>query len=298
MGTCDERPARYSLLPADTIGPVDSSRSASETTSSGHIGRLLRHWRMTRRVAQLALAVQAEVSARHLSYIEGGRALPSREMILRLADVLQIPLRERNTLLLAAGYAPLYHETDINTPEMAEARRAVEYILAQQDPFPAIVLDRHWNVLMTNAATQRFLALFPECEQPQPANSLRLIFHPRGLRPFVLHWEEVASRMIQRLQREAAANPTDTRTGALLEELLSYPGVSSRWRTPDLDRPPTPLLSICYQRDAQAYRFFSTITTFGTAQDITLQELRIECFFPADEATRTAITRLKESGPT
>jgi transcriptional regulator with XRE-family HTH domain len=250
---------------------------------------------MTRRVAQLALAVEAEVSARHLSYIEGGRALPSREMILRLADVLQIPLRERNTLLLAAGYAPLYHETDINTPEMAEARRAVEYILAQQDPFPALVLDRHWNVLMTNAATQRFLGLFPECERPQPPNALRLIFHPRGLRPFVLNWEEVASRMIQRLQREAAANPADTRTGALLEELLSYPGVSSRWRTPDLDRPPTPLLSICYQRNDQTYRFFSTITTFGTAQDITLQELRIECFFPADETTRTAMAGLKES---
>src|SRR3982074_3695507 len=152
---------------------VDSSRAVPETSSSGHIGRLLRHWRMTRRVAQLALAVQAEGSARHLRYIEGGRALPSREMILRLADVLQIPLRERNTLLLAAGYAPLYHETDINTPEMAEARRAVEFILAQQDPYPAIVLDRHWNVLMANAATQRFLALFPECE-PQPANALRL----------------------------------------------------------------------------------------------------------------------------
>ena len=121
-----------------------------------------------------------------------------------------------------------------------------------------------------------------------------LIFHPRGLRPFILNWEEVAARLIQRLQREAAANPADTRTGALLEELLGYPGVSSRWRTPDLDRPPTPLLSICYQRDAQAYRFFSTIATFGTAQDITLQELRIECFFPADETTRTAITRLKE----
>jgi transcriptional regulator with XRE-family HTH domain len=273
---------------------VGSSRAASENISSGHIGRLLRHWRMTRRVAQLDLAVQTEVSTRHLSYIEGGRALPSREMILRLAEGLQIPLRERNTLLLAAGYAPLYHETDLNTAEMAEARRAVEFILTQQEPYPAVVLDRHWNLLLTNAATRRFLALFPECDPPQPQNSLRLIFHPRGLRPFILNWEEVAARLIQRLQREAAANPADTRTGALLEELLGYPGVSSRWRTPDLDRPPTPLLSICYQRDAQAYRFFSTIATFGTAQDITLQELRIECFFPADETTRTAITRLKE----
>src|SRR5882724_7517144 len=172
--------------------PVVSSRAASETT--GHIGRLLRHWRMTRRVAQLDLAVQIEVSTRHLSYIESGRALPSREMILRLAEGLQIPLRERNTLLLAAGYAPLYHETDLNTPEMAEARRAVEFILAQQDPYPAIALDRHWNLLMANAATRRFLALFPECDPPEPANSFRLIFHPRGLRPFIVQWEEVAAR--------------------------------------------------------------------------------------------------------
>src|SRR5882672_3781389 len=120
---------------------------------------------MNPRGAQAPLGVPAEGPTRDLSYIRGGRALPSREMILRLADVLQIPLRERNTLLLAAGYAPLYHETDINTPEMAEARRAVEYILAQQDPYPAIVLDRHWNVLMTNAPTERFLALFLECDR-------------------------------------------------------------------------------------------------------------------------------------
>jgi len=214
-------------------------------------------------------------------------------MIVRLADGLQIPLRERNTLLLAAGYAPLYHETDLNTAEMEEARRAVEFILAQQEPYPAIVLDRHWNLLLANAAAGRFRALFPECNPPQPANSLRLILHPRGLRPFILNWEEVASRMMQRLQREAAANPADTRTGALLQEVLGYPGVSSRWQTPDLDRPPSPLLPIRYQRDDQVYSFFSTITTFGTPQDITLQELRIECFFPADETTRAAITHLK-----
>jgi transcriptional regulator with XRE-family HTH domain len=247
---------------------------------------------MVRRIAQLALAVEAEVSTRHLSYIEGGRAHPSREMILRLAEALQIPLRERNTLLLAAGYAPLYQETDLNTPEMAEARRAVEFILAQQEPYPAIVLDRRWNLLMANDATHRFLALFPECAPPGPANSLRLIFHPQGLRPFIENWEELAARLIQRLHRDAAAYPADTRTRALLEDLLGYPGTSSRWCTPDLDHPPTPLLPICYRREGRTFRFFSTITTFGTPQDITLQELRIECFFPADEATRIALTQL------
>jgi len=261
---------------------------------TGHVGRLLRHWRAVRRVAQLALAVEADVSARHLSYVEGGRAQPSRQMVLRLAEALQIPLRERNTLLLAAGYAPLFRETDLNTPEMAEARRAVEFILAQQEPFAAIVLDRHWNQLMANSATRRFLELFPECVPPGPANSLRMMFHPQGLRPFVQGWEDVAARLIQRLHREAAANPADPKLGALLEELLGYPGVPSRWGTPDLDRPPAPLLPLCFQRGGQTLRFFSTITTFGTPQDITLQELRIECFFPADEATRAAIVRLRD----
>ncbi len=248
-------------------------------------------------MAQLTLAVEAEVSARHLSYIEGGRAQPSREMILRLSEALQIPLRERNTLLLAAGYAPLYRKTDLSSPELVEARSAVEFILAQQEPYPAIVLDRHWNVLMANAATERFLALFPECAAPGPRNGPRLMFHPQGLRPFVENWEDVAARLIQRLHREAAANPADTDTRALLEELLAYPGVPERWRMPDLDQPPTPLLPVCYQREGQPFRFFSTITTFGTPQDITLQELRIESFFPADETTRTALVRLAGCRP-
>ncbi|MGH8865445.1 MAG: helix-turn-helix domain-containing protein, partial [Burkholderiales bacterium] len=149
----------------------------------GHIGLLLRQWRATRRISQLDLALEAGVSARHLSYVETGRAQPSWEVVLRLAEALQVPLRERNTLLLAAGYAPLYAETGLNTPEMAEARRAVEIILAQQEPYPAIAIDRHWNILISNAATGRFLSLFPGCVLSEPLNGPRLIFHPQGLRP-------------------------------------------------------------------------------------------------------------------
>jgi hypothetical protein len=177
-------------------------------------------------------------------------------------------------------------------PTWDEARRALEFILAQQEPYPAIVLDRHFNLLMMNAATRRFLALFPECQASGPANGPRLIFDPRGLRPFVQNWEEVATRLLQRLHREIAANPADTAASALLEELLGYPDVPGRWRTPDLDRPPAPLLPICYRRGDLTFRFFSTITTFGTPQDVTLQELRIEAFFPADEPTRAALQRL------
>lgn len=257
---------------------------------SGHIGALLRHWRTARHISQLDLALEADISTRHLSYVETGRAHPSREMVLRLAESLQVPLRERNSLLLAAGYAPLYSETGLEAPEMAEARRAVEFILAQQEPFPAFVLDRHWNLLIMNGATTRFLALFPECTLSGQPNALRFIFHPQGLRPFVKNWEEIARRLIQRVHREATGNPPDHETKALLNELLSYPDVPSRWRMPDLESSPAPLLTISYGREGQTMRFFSTITTFGTPQDAVLQELRIECYFPADEATRAAFT--------
>lgn len=287
-----KRPTLAASAPFSLYTPVVNTSTAAQATRSpnGHAGRLLRLWRAARHVSQLDLSLNANISARHLSYVESGRARPSREMVLRLADALQVPLRERNTLLLSAGYAPLYRETDLSTPEMVEARRAVEFILAQQEPYPAIVLDRRWNVLLTNLAARRFLARFPECAPPGPANGPRLMFHPQGLRPFVENWEDVAVRMIQRLHREAAANPSDAAARELLDELLGYPDVPSRWRMPDMDGMPDPLWPICYRRGEQTFRFFSTITTFGTPQDVTLQELRIECFFPADEATRTALT--------
>jgi len=259
--------------------------------ASGHVGELIRHWRTVRAISQLALAMQAEISTRHLSYLEAGRAIPSREMILRLSEALQIPLRERNILLLAGGYAPLYRETDINTPEMAEARRALEFILAQQEPYPAIVLDRHWNLLMRNGATRRFFALFLE-SAPPVANGTRLMFHPQGLRPYVQNWEEVAARIILRLHREVAANPADAGTRALLEELLGYPDIPSRWRTPNFDASPAPAWSVCYRKGERIFRFFSVLATFGAPQDVTLQELRIESFFPADEPTRLALVQL------
>jgi hypothetical protein len=182
-------------------------------------------------------------------------------------------------------YAPLYREIGLNAPELAQARRAVEFILAQQEPYPAIALDRHWNMVMANAATHRFFTLFPECVMPQPPNVLKLIFDPQGLRPFVENWEDVASRVINRVHREVAGAPPDAGLRALLKELLGYPGVPQRWSTSDLERPLAPLLDVAYKRNELKLRFFSTITTFGTPQDVTLQELRIESFFPADDVT-------------
>lgn len=251
------------------------------------VGRLIQHWRRVRKKSQLALALQAGVSARHLGFLEVGRANPSREMVLLLAGVLDVPLRERNALLLAAGYAPIYRETGLDAPEMQHARTAVGLILQHQEPYPAVVMDRHWNMLMSNRAAERFFGqLLPPPSGDSPANIIRLMFDPAGLRPFVANWESVAEALVQRVHREALGGVPDGRTAALLEEVLAYPGVPARWRSPDLLAPfPRPYLAVQFRKGSLAQDFFSTVTTLGTPLDITLQEIRIECFFPADERT-------------
>jgi transcriptional regulator with XRE-family HTH domain len=257
-------------------------------------GVLLRRWRAVRRLSQLGLALDADISTRHLSCIETGRAQPSREMVLRLAEALQVPLRERNALLLAAGYAPLYRHRGLDAPELEAARRAVDFLVAQLEPNPVLVLDRYWNVLRMNDGAKRILALFPGCDSVMPLNGPRLVFHPQGLRPFIENWEVVAARIIQRVHHEAADNPSDETLKRFLEELLSYPNVPSRWRMLDLDDAPPPFLTINYKWNNSTLRLFSTLTTLGTPLDVALQELRIEALFPADEATRTVVNRLAE----
>ena len=236
---------------------------------------------------------------RHLSCVETGRAQPSREMVLRLAEALQVPLRERNALLLAAGYAPLYRYTnldtpDLDTPEAEAAARAVELLMAQLEPYPVLVLDRHWNTLKMNAGAKRFLALFPGCDSGTPHNGVRLVFQPQGLRPFIENWDVVAARIIRRLHREVADNPSDEKLKRLLQELLDYREVPSRWRMPDLDGAAPPFLTINYRCKNSTFRFFSLLTSLGTPLDVGLQELRIESFFPADEATRILVNRLTD----
>jgi transcriptional regulator with XRE-family HTH domain len=253
-------------------------------------GVLLRRWRAVRHLSQMSLALDADISMRHLSCIETGRAQPSREMVLRLGETLQIPLSERNALLLAAGYAPFYRQTSLDAPEAEAARHAVELFMAQLEPYPVLVVDRYWNTLRMNTGAKRFLAFFPGCDSVTPHNGVRLVFDPQGLRPFIENWESVAARIIQRVHREATANPPDETMKSFLEELLSYPGVPSRWRMLDLDGAPPPFLTIDYRWKQSTLRLFSALTTFGTALDIALQELRIESFFPADEATRVVLT--------
>jgi len=251
------------------------------------LGSLLKQWRARRQVSQLALAAQAGVSARHLSFVETGRARADRELVLALVRALEVPLRSRNELLTAAGFAPLYRETPWEAPEMAQVRRAVDFILAQQEPFPAVVLDRHWNILLANKAmgwlTQQLLTPKEAAEAGAP-NIMRLTYHPRGLRNWIVNWEETASAYIQWLHRDYLRTG-DAQTKKLLDELLAYPEIPRRWLDLDLDASTLPFLAMEFRKGDLALRFFTTIASLGTPYDITLHELRVECFFPADTET-------------
>jgi transcriptional regulator with XRE-family HTH domain len=255
-------------------------------------GLLLKQWRSQRGFSQLDLAVTSQVSQRHISFLESGRAKPSREMVLQLAEVLEIPLRHQNLMLTAAGFAPIHAETNLSAPEMASIRKALDFMLRQQEPYPAIVVDRYWNLLLTNNAATHLLTTFIAPEQLQThfyrdgkVNLMRAMFHPQGLRPFVVNWEDFSGHLLQRLHREAIADGESEQSRALPDELMNYPGIAETWQQTDRTAQNTMLLTVHLKRDDLELQFFSTIATLGTPYDITLQELRIECLFPADEIT-------------
>jgi transcriptional regulator with XRE-family HTH domain len=271
------------LPPYDDVVSSSAPRTPPPSPDA-HVGVLLREWRASRRMSQLDLSLAADVSARHLSYVETGRAQPSREMVARLADVLGMPLRERNALMIAAGYAPEYRESSLTTGAMAPVRRALEYLLAQQEPYPAFVMNRHWDVVLANGGVSRLFGLL-RGGPPKHANIVRQILDPDDMRPFVANWDEVARDVIRHLQAEVAAVPSDAKARALLDEVLAYPGVPAHWRTREPGASPLPLLTTNFRGGGTELRFLSTFATFGTARDVTIDELRIECLFPADEAT-------------
>jgi transcriptional regulator with XRE-family HTH domain len=261
---------------------------------SAEAGAVLRAWRSARRLSQLDLSLEANVSARHLSYVETGKSQPSREMVARLADALGMPLRERNALMIAAGYAPEYRETSLATPEMAPVRRALEFMLAQQEPYPALVMTRHWDVVLVNDALTRVFGLL-RGGPPKHANVLRQIFDPDDMRPFVENWEEVARDVVRHLHEQIAAAPSDGKSRALLDEVLAWPGVPPSWQTREAGSMPLPLplLTTNFRARDTVLRFFSTFATFGTSRDVTVDELRIECMFPADEASAALCRSLR-----
>src|SRR4051812_11825140 len=263
-------------------------------TTAGGIGPLLRDWRSRRRLSQMELALDADVSARHLSFVETGRSKPSRELVLQLADHLEVPLRERNALLLAAGYAPAYAERALGDEAMAPARGALERLLKSHEPFPAVAVDRQWELVAANAPAQALLTdgTAPELLEP-PVNTLRISLHPDGLAPRIANLTEYSSHLLHLVDSEAAAT-ADPALVALHEELSGYPGVDPTPRPPD----PADSLFIplrLHAADGGELAFFSTIARFGTALDVTVAELTIESFFPADEQTAAVIEALVDA---
>ena len=247
------------------------------------VGPLLRDWRVRRRLSQLDLALEAGVSTRHVSFVETGRARPSAEMVLHLAEQLEVPLRERDALLLAAGYAPAFGCRELDAPEMAPVREAIELVLRGHEPYPAAVIDRGWNLVSANAGLALLTAsVAPHLLEP-PVNVLRVSLHPEGLAPRIANLGEWREHLLQRLRRQAAVTG-DADAEALLAELEAYPGPAEDEPEP---APHNPVVVPLRLRDGLS--FFSTVTTFGTAVDITVSELAIESFFPADAATAEAL---------
>ena len=265
--------------------------SPAPPAAARSFGEHLRQWRQRRRMSQLDLAGEADISTRHLSFVETGRSLPSREMVLRLAERLDVPLRERNALLVAAGYAPMYRERPLDDPALAAAREAVQLILRSHEPYPALAIDRHWNLLASNAMVPPLLAGIDAALLQPPVNVLRLSLHPQGLAPRIANLGQWRHHLFERLRQQVQATG-DRTLQDLLEELRAYPvgadadamrlegevlGVAMPFRL----RTPSGVLSL-----------ISTTTVFGTPVDVTLQELALETFFPADAQTAQALRAL------
>lgn len=257
------------------------------------VGPLLARWRRARGLSQMALALDAEVSARHLGFLETGRSQPSRDILLRLAAVLDVPLRDRNTLLAAAGFAPAFPERALSDPEMRQLRDVLSFVLAQHEPFPAIVVDRRYDVVMRNdGATRLFAAVldpFPPALAARP-NSMRLVLHPDGLRRVTANWAEVATSLLRILHR--AAHAGDAALMALYDEVSAYPGVPSPFAGVT-DAGDDPVVVPLHLRTATVdVRLLSMLTTLARAHDVTVQELRIESLVPADPASADALRAL------
>jgi transcriptional regulator with XRE-family HTH domain len=243
------------------------------------IGPLLRGWRQRRRRSQLDLSIEAGISTRHLSFVETGRSRPSRTMVLLLADELDVPLRDRNQLLLAAGYAPTYDERSWDDPEMGAVRNAVELILVGYEPFPALAVDRSWNLVQANAAAASLMDGVSEALREPPVNVLRLSLHPDGLSSRIVNLADWRGALLDRLAREVAITGS-AELRSLREEILGYPG---GYQHPSPER--RIAVPLVLRSEAGELAFMSTVTTFGTAVDIALSELSIEAFLPADAAT-------------
>jgi len=266
-------------------------------SEAGFAGRL-RGWRRRRGWSQLELAGRAEISQRHLSFLEIGRAAPSRDMVARLAATLDLPLREQNEFLVAAGFAPVWRQTEFAAPDLARVREALDRMLAQQEPSPAVVVDRRWNLLQANRGAVRLVEFLVGPLPPDAqVNLADALVGPDLLRPFLVNWAEVVRYFIRSVEADAAADGT-AETAALLERLLAYDGVRPLLKPPAAGLAADPILPMVFRKGEVSLELFTTIATLGTPQDVTLEELRIESFFPMREDT-AAILRgwAAESAP-
>jgi len=272
---------------------AEGSRSGPSGSRSGlqrSIGERLRHWREHRRLSQLDLALLAEISTRHLSFVETGRASPSREMVLRLAEQLEVPLRDRNELLLSAGFAPAYAETSVDSPHMAAVRDAIRQVLTGHEPYPAVVVDRGWNLVDANRSVGFFMDQIPaELLQP-PINVLRVSLHPRGMAPRIVNLAEWRRHLLVRLRRQIELT-ADDELAELYAELRSYSSDGAEATDSPTERSPV-VAPLRIRHGDGELAFFSIVASFGTPIDITVAELAIESFFPADEYTASALRRL------
>ncbi|WP_233217308.1 helix-turn-helix domain-containing protein [Trinickia dabaoshanensis] len=272
-----------------TFIPTRASRPVAQRPNRP-VGDLLREWRQRRRMSQLVLATEARISTRHLSFVESGRAQPSREMLMHLAEQLDIPLRARNALFMAAGYAPLYAERGLNDPQLEAAREAVELVLRGHEPYPALAIDRHWTMVAANRALAPLVARAAPRLLEAPVNVLRLSLHPEGLAPHIVDWAGWRAHALQRVERQAQASG-DATLAALVEELAAYRAPPGADLEPSGE--PAPLADVVVpfslRTDIGVLSFFSTTTVFGSPVDVTLSELAIEAFFPADTATAQAL---------
>ena len=249
------------------------------------LGALLRSWRARRGRSQLEVALDAGVSQRHISFIESGRSTPSRSLLLGIARVLDVPLRDRNGLLLAAGFAPMYSERAWDAGEMRAVQRALARVLRQHEPYPAVVMDRYWNVLASNDYAPRLFGQFIDMAARRgQRNLLRLMFDPDGMRPFIADWPQVAAALFDRIRRESVGGSIDDATRSLMAELLAYPEVEPDPNARDAVGS-GPVIPIRFIKQGRLLSYFSLISTVGTPQAVSAQELRVECMFPADDET-------------
>jgi transcriptional regulator with XRE-family HTH domain len=278
-----------------------ATASANLPPQPDMFGPMLRTWRRRRGASQLALALQSGVSQRHVSFLESGRARPSREMVVQLTTALDVPLRQRNAMLLAAGFAPAYRETNLAAPELLPVRKAIDYILKRQEPYPAIVIDRLWNLIQGNEAATAFTVFLFEGPPPapppgKPPNILHWLLDPRALRPKIANWEEVARHLVSTTYAEILADGGEPKALAFIEEIMAFPDVPASFRKLRFEERPQPVLTVDYVIGGKALSVFTAISTLGTPQDVTLQEVRIESFFPADDRSDALFKSLAAKG--